>query len=392
VEITSRFDGIIKRLHYEADDMAKVGSPLVDIDIQSEILPEDEALTKAPGEPIPEQTEAEKPATQPQKEMLGRNWTQEEHGQRRKESQSSSPGKHATLATPAVRHLTKELKINLTDVRGSGKEGRVLKEDVQKFASARDAPQTTMSTPSIPLGEDKTTTFSPIQRKMYETMTKSLSIPHFLYSDTIDFTSLSKARRAINSHSSASTSGNLKLSALPFIIKAVSLAFITHPSLNALLETSTDSSKPVFIHKASHNIGFAVDTPQGLMVPVIRSVQSHSITSLAAEISRLGTAARNNRLTSADLTGATFTVSNIGNIGGTTVAPVIVGPQVAIVGVGKARVVPAFGEDGSLVRKEECVFSWSADHRVVDGATVARCAEMVREYLEGVERMLVRLR
>lgn len=94
----------------------------------------------------------------------------------------------------------------------------------------------------------------------------------------------------------------------------------------------------------------------------------------------------------ADLTDATFSISNIGNIGGTTVAPVIVSPQVAILGVGKARVVPAFAEDGSIVRKEECVFSWSADHRVVDGATLARCAESVRGYLEGTERMLIKLR
>lgn len=223
-------------------------------------------------------------------------------------------------------------------------------------------------------------------------MTKSLSIPHFLYSDTIDFTSLSKVRRAINTHVAASPEENMKLSALPFIIKAVSLSLTTFPSINANLDTTSDSLKPTFIHKASHNIGFAVDTPQGLIVPVIRNVQSHTISSLAAEITRLSTAARNNKLSMADLSGATFSISNIGNIGGTTVAPVIVSPQVAILGVGKARTVPAFAEDGSIVRKEECVFSWSADHRVVDGATLARCAESVRSYLEATERMLVKLR
>jgi len=268
----------------------------------------------------------------------------------------------------------------------------VLKEDVQKYASAQETPPTATSSPLKPLEEDKAIAFSPIQRKMFETMTRSLSIPHFLYSDTVDFTSLSKVRRAINAHATASSEESIKLSALPFIIKAVSLSFAAYPSLNAHLDAPTDSSKPSFTYKASHNIGFAVDTPQGLLVPVIRSVQSHSITSLAAEITRLSIAARNNKLSAANLTGATFTVSNIGNIGGTTVAPVIVGPQVAILGVGKARAVPAFAEDGSIVRKEECVFSWSADHRVVDGATVARCADMVRQYLEGTERMLVKLR
>jgi 2-oxoisovalerate dehydrogenase E2 component (dihydrolipoyl transacylase) len=297
-----------------------------------------------------------------------------------------------TLATPAVRHLTKELHIDIADISGTGKDGRVLKEDVQKFASTRESSSAPTSLPPEPLGEDKRVSFTPIQRKMYETMTRSLSIPHFLYSDTVDFTSLSKARRAINTHNAASIEENIKLSALPFIIKAVSMSLTAYPSVNAHLDTTTDSSKPSFTHKASHNIGFAVDTPQGLIVPVIHSVQSHSIFSLAAEIHRLSAAARNNKLSTADLKGATFSVSNIGNIGGTTVAPVIVSPQVAILGIGKARAVPAFAEDGSIIRKEECFFSWSADHRVVDGATLARCAESVRHYLEGTERMLVKLR
>lgn len=393
VEITSRFDGIIKKLHYEADDMAKVGKPLVDIDIQSDISLEDEALLKTQEDKTKvKKQEQEKDDTKAQKSSRAVDSFQQKDTQQTLEPQTRTPGKHAALATPAVRHLTKELDVDITDIIGSGKDGRVLKEDVQKFASSRETPSALPAPTEELLGEDKTVTFTPIQRKMYETMTKSLSIPHFLYSDTIDFTSLSKVRRAINTHVAASPEENMKLSALPFIIKAVSLSLTTFPSINANLDTTSDSLKPTFIHKASHNIGFAVDTPQGLIVPVIRNVQSHTISSLAAEITRLSTAARNNKLSMADLSGATFSISNIGNIGGTTVAPVIVSPQVAILGVGKARTVPAFAEDGSIVRKEECVFSWSADHRVVDGATLARCAESVRSYLEATERMLVKLR
>ncbi|KAF2433932.1 hypothetical protein EJ08DRAFT_606499 [Tothia fuscella] len=392
VEITSRFDGIIKKLHYEADDMARVGKPLVDIDIQSEISPEDEALINtskgskeeekavpAAGDHKTKTTAAETTAAEIVEDNI---------------VQSIVPrpsGKHASLATPAVRHLTKQHNIDILDISGTGKDGRVLKEDVQNHMSNHPSSTTTASTPSEPLGQDKPIPFTPVQRKMYETMTRSLSIPHFLYSDLVDFTSLSTVRRALNSHPATQTEERpQKLSALPFIIKAVSLSLNAYPSLNAHLDTTSD--KPQFIHKASHNIGFAVDTPSGLLVPVIRSVQSHSITSLAAEINRLSALARSNKLAASDFTGATFTVSNIGSIGGLTVAPVIVGPQVAILGVGKARVVPAFAADGSVVRKEEGVFSWSADHRVVDGATVARCAEMVRGYLERVERMMVKMR
>jgi 2-oxoisovalerate dehydrogenase E2 component (dihydrolipoyl transacylase) len=364
---------------------------LVDIDIQSEISPEDEALTKTPEEQEKEHTTAQtEPEVQASNEQKQAESPPEQSAQ---EKAPRSSGKHASLATPAVRHLTKEHNIDITDISGTGKDGRVLKEDVQKYASARTTAPTT-SLPSEATGADKTISFTPVQRKMYETMTRSLNIPHFLYSDIVDFTSLNTVRRSINTHQNLAKTEEKppKLSALPFIIKAVSLSLNAYPSLNAHLDTGSDSSKPTFTYKASHNIGFAVDTPQGLLVPVIKNVQSHTIHSIAAEINRLSTLARTNKLSSSDFSGATFTVSNIGSIGGLTVAPVIVSPQVAILGVGKARAVPAFADDGSVVKREECVFSWSADHRVVDGATVARCAEMVREFLEGTEKMLVRLK
>jgi len=222
---------------------------------------------------------------------------------------------------------------------------------------------------------------------MFKQMTRSLSIPHFLYTDNVDFTSLSALRKTLN----ASKEKSEKLSALPFVVKAVSLALQKHPLLNSHLDTA-NAEKPQVIVKAGHNIGIAIDSPSGLLVPVVKNVQAHSIASLAAEIARLSALARAGKLTNADLSGASFTLSNIGSIGGTAVAPVIVSPQVAILGVGRARVVPAFGTDGELVKKEECVFSWSADHRVVDGAMAARCAEDVRAYLENVESMLVQMR
>lgn len=366
---------------------------MVDIDIQSEISPQDEALTQPQEEQDKSKSDAK--GEQTQQPTSSREQSQSPSA-KRDGAASTTPvqipsGKHASLATPAVRHLTKEHNINITDITGTGREGRVLKEDVQNFVSSRTSASSASPIPAESIGEDRTIPFTPVQRKMYETMTKSLSIPHFLYSDIVDFTSLNTVRRALNTHpTSKAEEKPPKLSALPFIIKAVSLSLGKHPSLNAHLDTT--ESKPSITQKSSHNIGFAVDTPNGLIVPVIRNAQSHTIASLAVEINRLGNLARTGKLTSADITGATFTVSNIGSIGGLTVAPVIVAPQVAILGVGRARAVPAFAEDGSVVRREECVFSWSADHRVVDGATVARCSELVREYLEGTERMLVKLK
>lgn len=311
--------------------------------------------------------------------------------------------RHATLATPAVRHLTKELQINIADVTGTGKDGRVLKEDVQKFASSIKESKAPSATPAPePTSEDRTVPLTPIQSVMFKTMTHSLSIPHFLYTSNVDFTALTALRRKLNKTNPPSPSkstDHLALTPLPFILKALSQTLTAHPTLNAHLDTN-DSSKPRLTLRASHDIGIAVDTPHGLLVPVVRHVQSHSIVSLAHEVRRLSDAARAGRLTAAELSGATFTVSNIGSVGGGVVAPVIVRPMVGILGVGRARVVPAFERDegGALVEplrvvaREECVFSWSADHRVVDGAMVARAAEEVRALLEGVERMMVRMR
>lgn len=224
---------------------------------------------------------------------------------------------------------------------------------------------------------------------MFKTMTRSLTIPHFLYTDAIDLAALTSLRRSINTRKSSAEMPTL--SALAFILKAVSMVMHDRPILNARLDT-TDTQRPVLHMRSAHNIGIAVDAPSGLIVPVIKDVASLSVSDIAVEASRLAALARAGRLTSADLSGGTFTVSNVGSIGGMAVAPVIVETQVAIIGIGRARVVPAFGESGEIVRREECILSWSADHRVVDGATVARAAEEVRRLIEAPAEMMVRMR
>jgi 2-oxoisovalerate dehydrogenase E2 component (dihydrolipoyl transacylase) len=379
--------------------------PLVDIDIQSEISAADEALlngasqdTAQPSEPQEQGLEVGRNDTKAsirdtplpeQASPLPPNPTREDSKLLRE------LGKHASLSTPAVRHMVKEHNLKIEDIEGTGKEGRVLKEDVVRHAEAakQAAIVSTTSATSAPSVsqrqiEDRIHALTPVQSGMFKTMTKSLSIPHFLYTDAVDFSSLTSMRKKYN----AGREKSERVTPLPIIIKAVSIALEKFPLLNSHLDTTSNPAKPQIILKGSHNIGVAVDSPSGLLVPVIKNVQDHSIASIAQEITRLATLARNGKISSADLTGATFTVSNIGSIGGTAVAPVIVGPQVGIVGIGKARVIPAFNESGELVKKEECVFSWSADHRVVDGAYVARAAEEVRKCVEGVEGMLMRMR
>lgn len=389
MEITSPFAGVVRKLHYDAGEMAKVGKPLVDIDIQGEIKQEDLAALTEPGEE-PKSQATGTPDLNPTIESSD---SQPEPG-----TISPPKGKHATLATPAVRHLTKELDVDISEVQGTGRDGRVLKDDVHQFAKRRDSGNSTSgSSPNLPTNTqtqtETVTQLSNTQAQMFKTMTKSLSIPHFLYADEIDFSGLSELRTRLNKRLAKVPINDVnKLSYLPIIIKAVSMALHKYPMLNARVDVDSSSAKPVLVHRSQHNIGVAMDTPAGLIVPVIKNVSTLNVLAIAAELTRLQTLAASGKLTTQDLSGGTITVSNIGNIGGTYVSPVIVEKEVAILGIGKMRVVPAFDEEGEVIAKHICNFSWSADHRVIDGATMARAAEVVRGFVESPDSMVMHLR
>ena len=377
----------------------KVLQPLLDIDIYNDISAEDGSGLADTGGGI--QNAAAQVNVNDQGQTQGAEQASEGGSLEREEisgplgkkreklaEHASSPFTyHQSLATPAVRHLLKSHNITITDITGTGKDGRVLKDDVHdhisKTASMQpQAPKTTTFTTSTP------TPLTPIQAAMFKTMTASLSIPHFLYTTPVHLTPLNHLRARTN----PLRPPDQKLSTLPFILKAVSQAFSTHPLLNASLST-TDAHKPTLSYNSSHDFGIAVDTPFGLLVPVVRGVQSLSVAEISAAIKHLSAKAREGKLAKGEMSGATFTVSNIGAVGGGVVAPVIVGPQVAILGVGRARVVPAWDEEqGTWVKRDEAVLSWSADHRVVDGAECARAAEKVCALVENVEAWGVDLR
>ena len=300
------------------------------------------------------------------------------------------------LATPAVRGLVKKLDVDIAKIKGSGRDGRILKEDVHRHiarkgvlvsdtaskASVRSAPQSDDAQVEKPIPLDQ------IQTHMFKTMTCSLSIPHFLYADELDISALAALRARLNAQSTQP----VKLSYLHFVIKAVSLALESNPLLNARLKTDDDNTKPQVVLREKINIGVAMDTPQGLLVPNIKNVSALSINDIASECRRLQALAKEGKLAPQDMTGGTFTVSNVGSIGGTYVSPIIVQNEVAILGLGKARTVPTFDEEGLVVGKEVMNFSWSADHRIIDGATLARMAECVKRFVERPEGMVTRLR
>ncbi|KAG6097613.1 hypothetical protein E4U30_000482 [Claviceps sp. LM220 group G6] len=420
VEITSRFTGTVKKLYYDAGEMAKVGRPFVDIDIEGDTEPE------APQPPSQQQQQAAAaaaPSSSPPSSSKTLTELQESTARPDASTNSSSTsletdnpaantkpkGKMKSLSTPAVRHLSKQFDIDINDIDGTGRDGRVLKGDIYKFVKARDENPggatgtpagSSLSSPRPGVQTETRLPLSPTQQMMFKSMTRSLSIPHFLYTDEINFTELVALRTRLNKVLSQGVAVHVdqpnKLSYLPFIIKAVSMALHQFPILNSRVEIADDSirSKPNVVMRSQHNIGIAMDTPQGLLVPVIQDVASRNVLSIAAELVRLQKLAHAGSLSPDDMRGGTITVSNIGNIGGTYLSPVIVEKEVAILGIGRMRTVPAFDEqDGDrLVKRHVMNFSWSADHRVVDGATMARAADVVRRVVEEPDIMVMHLR
>ncbi|KAI0482801.1 2-oxoacid dehydrogenases acyltransferase-domain-containing protein [Xylariaceae sp. FL0804] len=428
VEITSRFSGVVKKLYYDAGEMAKVGKPFVDIDIQGGAKEDLDTLTAPPPpkDGMSEPMNRESLSRTSEEQIPGSSALDTELSGQSSPAPQSNKSRFASLATPAVRHLSKELNVDITEIHGTGKDGRVLKEDIHKFVKTRNLAgqsQSQSTQPEIAHGQatsDSDTQIETVvpltnmQQQMFKTMTRSLSIPHFLYADEIDVTRLHELRARLNQGLAQSAreregvvagegegEGDVtKLSYLPFIIKAVSLALRQYPVLNARVDVDGATGRASLVHRAQHNVGVAMDTPAGLLVPVVRDVGARSVRGVAAELARLQALAAAGRLGPRDLGGGTVTVSNIGSLGGTYVAPVIVDREVAILGVGRARDVPRFVDDDArgggggekLVRRRVCNFSWSADHRVVDGATMARAAGVVRSFVEDPDSMLLHLR
>ncbi|KAJ5934035.1 hypothetical protein N7466_003582 [Penicillium verhagenii] len=392
VEITSRYDGVVASLHHETDEIAEVGKPLLDIDVDENLSDGNQTSPQS----APEQSLSEYTTTA----TAGGAETSPNINtpQNLPDADPEQKTKNSGLIVPAVKSMLKQHDINIDDVRGSGKEGTVRKDDVQRYLNSRKVAPELFSSREAgqvhTLVEDKPVPLTAIETHMFQVMTRAVTIPHFGYSHSVDFTTLTSLRRNFNKQLEVSEGihedGVTKLTALPFVLKALSRAFLRHPRLNAHLETEVAAKTPNLIVKASHNFGVAMDTASGLLVPVVKDVQNLSILSIAAELTRLSALAKEGRLTPSDMSGTTFTVSNIGSIGGSVVNPIIVPPTVCILALGKTEDVPVFenhNEEGdiSVTKREKAVLSWSADHRVLDGASVARCAQHVSEILENME-------
>ena len=224
-----------------------------------------------------------------------------------------------------------------------------------------------------------------IKAVMAKAMVNSVStIPHFTYCEEIDMTNLIKLRGELKE---VYAKQDIKLTMMPFFMKAMSLALKQFPLVNT--QVNEDCTELTYFD--DHNIGMAVDSKVGLLVPNVKQVQTKSILDLAADITRLTNDARSGRVPAADLKGGTITISNIGAIGGTVATPIINKPESAIVALGKLQKLPRFNDKGEVEARSIMQVSWSGDHRTIDGGTIARFCNLWKSFLEEPSNMLVHM-
>ena len=298
------------------------------------------------------------------------------------------PSETVKPAGPAVRRLARELGVDLGSVSGSGPSGRIIREDVVASVRRSGVQSASNSQAVRPGGEQDD--WGPIHREQMSRMRKTIAtnmvrsmatIPHLTNFDDADVTELERLRK---DSAAEYAKTNVKLTALAFVVKAVSLSLRQHPVVNS----SVDMEKGELVYKDYVNIGLAVDTPRGLVVPVLRGCDHQSIPHIAQEIAQTADKAKNAQYGVEDLRGGTFTISNLGAIGGTYSTPIINYPEVAILLVGRSRKLPVVHED-RVEPRLMMPLSLSYDHRVIDGAMAARFLKEVIGYLESPGRLLL---
>ncbi|MDQ0338552.1 pyruvate dehydrogenase E2 component (dihydrolipoamide acetyltransferase) [Caldalkalibacillus uzonensis] len=399
VELPSPAAGKVKRLWAEAGDVVPVGAVLVTIDSE-------QSATK--------QLETE------QHPQMDRNTEihKGEHNASSAELIAPAPGRETEqqtahklrsgvpLAVPSVRRLARELKVDLREVAGTGKQGRITEEDVRRYAQAREqlaaeqelAPsqmhksgqQLVQAIQTAEEADQERVQLKGIRRAMARNMKLSLAtIAHCTGFDEADATGMIRMRESMQA---SATEEGVRLTYLPFITKAVVYALKKHPLFNATFNEERDE----ILFNREINIGIAVDTPQGLVVPVIPQAGQKSILELAREIQGLSEKAREQKLTLREMQGGTFTISNIGSIGGMWATPLIQPPQVAILGVHKIYKKPVVKEDplegDQVVIRRVIGVSLSFDHRIIDGAQSARFMQDVIKYIESPHLLLLEAR
>jgi 2-oxoisovalerate dehydrogenase E2 component (dihydrolipoyl transacylase) len=386
VEIPSPVDGEVLWLGAEIGDNIAIGSPLIRLQVPGEASV-DVASTPAisesepPSSPPPEPVRA--PAAPPKHSPEGVAKAHAKHGLGAGAAPKTSVGQPSLgaprpegerpLASPAVRLRATEAGIDLRQVSGSGPGARITHEDLDQFFSGNHQPsRSTVLSPNTSIEDIKVVG---LRRKIAEQMALSKSrIPHITYVEEVDVTALEDLRTILNAQK---RSEQPKLTVLPFLMRAMVKAIAGHPRLNS---TYDDTAGVIHQHGGVH-IGIAAQTPNGLVVPVVKHAEARDLWGCAAEVNRLAEAAKTSTATREDLSGSTITITSLGAMGGVATTPVINYPEVAILGVNKMMVRPVW--DGStFVPRKMMNLSSSFDHRVVDGWDAAVFIQRIKTLLE----------
>ncbi|MBT4137207.1 MAG: branched-chain alpha-keto acid dehydrogenase subunit E2 [Candidatus Latescibacteria bacterium] len=377
IEVPSDVAGIVTQIHVNAGDRVPIGAILVTVeeegDAAVEAPAEEPASAPEDAAPAPEVTTPAEPTPQPE-----------------------APAAPAPIegdpipAAPATRRLARELGVDLTQVSGQGPGGRILQDDVKAHVrsgqSAAPAATSAPAAPELPdfsrWGEIERQPVSKIRQIIAKNMGVAWSqIPHVTQFDKADATDL-EAFRQRNKTAAESHGGRLTPTVL--ILKAVITALKAFPQVNASLDVATNE----LILKNYYNLGIAVDTERGLLVPVIKDVDSKDLFQLAAELTDIGERARTNKIGLDELQGGTFTVTNLGSLGVGAFTPIVNHPEVAILGLGRSVEEPVV-RNGRIEPRLMMPIALSYDHRVIDGADGARFVRKIVESLENPEHMLL---
>lgn len=394
VEIPSPVEGTVEKIFVEEGTVAVVGDVLVSFDAPGY---EDVQFKGEHGE---EKTEAQVQSTlesgQDVEKQAAPSEKQDSQTGAGAQDQVDDASDKRIIAMPSVRKFARENGVNIQKVSGSGKNGRVLKEDIEAFMNGESqqeaAPAQTEEKAAeqkaapqpIPAGEYPETRekMSGIRKAISKAMVNSKhTAPHVTLMDEVDVTKLVAHRKKFKE---VAAEKGIKLTFLPYVVKALTSALREYPALN----TSLDDATSEIIHKHYYNIGIAADTERGLLVPVVKDADRKSMFAISNEINELAGKARDGKLAPNEMKGASCTISNIGSAGGQWFTPVINHPEVAILGIGRIAEKPIV-RDGEIVAAPVLALSLSFDHRMIDGATGQNALNHIKRLLNDPELLLM---
>ncbi|GAA5336360.1 MULTISPECIES: 2-oxo acid dehydrogenase subunit E2 [Thermus] len=365
MEVPAEAGGVVRRVLVKVGDEVRPGQPFLELaeEAAAEAPPKEPVEAPAPPKLGPQAPKAPSP------------------GAPRPEPQE----RRLIPAAPSVRRLARELGVDLLGVRGTGLAGRITEEDVRRAAGLGEAPEEApkmgLPAPRLPdfakWGPVRTEPMSGVRKATLRAMAQAWAqVPMVTHFDEADITELEALRKR---YAKKAEERGFRLTLTAFLLKALALTLKAFPKFNA----SIDAEKAEVIYKDYVHIGVAVDTPHGLLVPVIRNVDQKGVLRLAAELQEVSERARERKLTPEEMQGGTFSLSNLGGIGGVGFTPIVNWPEVAILGVSRSQMKPVWdGEREAFVPRLVMPFSLTYDHRLIDGAEAARFCRHLAGLLE----------